>query len=212
MNHTIKPYYKRDLPHYQPLGDVLFFITTRLDGSLPKEITEKLKEERDTQINIIKKAKLTHQEKTLQIDKLHRLYFGKFDALLDNSTTGNHWLKIPSIAQIVADSLHYFDSKKYELFCYTIMSNHIHCVFELKNGIALYGLLQSFKGYTAKKANQLLDREGAFWQHESYDRVVRNGEELTRIINYILNNPVKAGLCNKWEDWAFNYINPKYKP
>lgn len=48
------------------------------------------------------------------------------------------------------------------------------------------------------------------WQDENYDRIVRNGEELGRIIRYTLNNPVKIGLVKKWEDWEFNYLNPDY--
>jgi len=92
------------------------------------------------------------------------------------------------------------------------MSNHIHLVFELKKEYALYGIMQSIKTFTARKSNELLDRSGQFWQHESYDRVVRDAEELSRIITYVLNNPVKAGLCDSWEDWKYGYINPKYIP
>ena len=35
----------------------------------------------------------------------------------------------------------------------------------------------------------------------------QNGE---RIILYILNNPVKAGLVNEWKDWKFAYVNPEF--
>ncbi len=48
--------------------------------------------------------------------------------------------------------------------------------------------------------------EGAFWQHESYDHVIRNGPELGRIVRYILDNPVAAGLCKNWEDWPWTYV------
>ena len=92
------------------------------------------------------------------------------------------------------------------------MSNHIHVVFELKKEYALYGIMQAIKTFTARKSNQLLDRSGQFWQHESYDRVVRDSEELGRIITYVLNNPVKVGLCDSWEDCKYSYINPKYIP
>jgi hypothetical protein len=71
--------------------------------------------------------------------------------------------------------------------------------------------MQSIKTFTARKS-ELLDRSGQFWQYESYDRVVRDAEELSRIITYVLNNPVKAGLCDSWEDWKYSYINPKYIP
>lgn len=91
------------------------------------------------------------------------------------------------------------------------MSNHIHVVFELKKEFALYGILHSIKSFTAKKANELLDRTGQFWQHESYDRVVRDVDELGRVIDYVLNNPVKAGLCTDWQTYQYNFVNSKYK-
>ena len=43
-------------------------------------------------------------------------------------------------------------------------------------------------------------------QHESYDHVVRDGEELDRIIAYVLNNPVKAGLVKNWRQWKWSYV------
>jgi len=55
----------------------------------------------------------------------------------------------------------------------------------------------------------VLNRSGTFWQHESYDHVVRGDKELIRIAEYVLNNPVKAGLCERWEDWKWNYCNIK---
>ena len=65
--------------------------------------------------------------------------------------------------------------------------------------------MQSLKRHTARQANRILGREGAFWQDESYDRVIRDNEEHARIINYVLENPVKAGLVSKWEEWQWTY-------
>jgi REP element-mobilizing transposase RayT len=47
------------------------------------------------------------------------------------------------------------------------------------------------------------------WQSESYDHIVRDEDEFYRIINYIINNPVKAGLVENWQDWPHTYINEK---
>ena len=70
--------------------------------------------------------------------------------------------------------------------------------------------MQSLKGYTGKKANELLGLEGEFWQHESYDRIARNDKECQRIMIYILNNPVRIGLVERWQDWKYSYVNEKY--
>src|SRR5215470_15008033 len=61
-------------------------------------------------------------------------------------------------------------------------------------------IMQSLKGYTARKCNLALGREGAFWQHESFDRVIRDDQEFARVVNYVPNN-LKAGLVGYWRDW-----------
>ena len=50
----------------------------------------------------------------------------------------------------------------------------------------------------------MLRRTGAFWQSESYDHWVRDDDELLRIIDYIENNPVKAGLAALPEDYRWS--------
>ncbi|RKY56230.1 MAG: hypothetical protein DRP89_01765 [Candidatus Neomarinimicrobiota bacterium] len=57
-----------------------------------------------------------------------------------------------------------------------------------------------------KKSPKYLGRMGAFWQDESYDHIVGYEKELERIIYYVLNNPVKAGLVNNCEKWEWNYL------
>lgn len=42
---------------------------------------------------------------------------------------------------------------------------------------------------------------------ESYDHVVRDEEEFVRIIDYIVENPVKAGLVDNWTSWKYTYLS-----
>jgi hypothetical protein len=66
-------------------------------------------------------------------------------------------------------------------------------------GQELSKVLQGWKSFTARKANEILGRGGAFWQREYYDRLIRNGDELERAVRYGLNNPERAGLKGwKW--------------
>ena len=71
-------------------------------------------------------------------------------------------------------------------------------------------LLSSLKKYTALRANRILGRRGAFWQSESYDHVIRDAGELDRTIRYVLENPVKAGLCKVWHDSPWTYVKPGF--
>ena len=88
------------------------------------------------------------------------------------------------------------------------MPNHVHLVISLKEQINLHEVLHSLKRHTARDCNKLLNRTGAFWQHESYDHVIRDGE-FGRIVFYVLRNPVKAGLCKKFSDWPYSYVSPE---
>ncbi len=158
----------------------------------------------------------TSENKDDDLERLGKLDFAKRDKLFDSYTGGNHYLKSDSLAQIVADTLHYWDNKCLELYSYCIMSNHVHVVFrlfgegEIDKPRYLQEVMHSIKLFSASQCNKLLGETGAFWQHESYDRLVRNSAELKRIMIYIANNPVKAGLCSEMKDWKWSYIKHIY--
>jgi len=135
--------------------------------------------------------------------------------LLDNPTSGPVWLSNDDVAQIVADTLHFYDRRNYDLYAFSIMSNHVHLVF--RHNVENYdvdfpvtGTMQSIKSFSGKECNKLLKRNGKFWQAESFDRFIRDEEELDRVILYTLNNPVKANLVKNWRDWPFTYCKPEF--
>ena len=83
------------------------------------------------------------------------------------------------------------------------MANHVHVL--LPPLIPTARLLGSLKGATAREANRILHHTGQpFWQAESYDHCVRNVSEFNRIVSYIENNPVKAGLVSLPEDYPWS--------
>ena len=65
-------------------------------------------------------------------------------------------------------------------------------------------IMHAITSFTANAANKLLRRSGKFWQRESFDRYIRNYKHLESVIRHIENNPVKAGLCKKKEDWSWS--------
>jgi REP element-mobilizing transposase RayT len=122
-----------------------------------------------------------------------------------------HWLSEPEVANIIAEAIKYQDGKQYILNAFCVLPNHVHIMIDVKRSSgSLYRILQKLKSYTAIQANKILHRNGAFWHHESYDHVVRDGSEFERIVWYILQNPVKVGLCRTWENWKWSYVNPEY--
>lgn len=207
--YNYKQEYKRNLPHIQPPGAILF-ITFRLVGSIPKVVLEQLKMEVEKRERQIKQTAVSNELASLLYEEQKR-QFGRFDEFLDQASSGPLWLRKLEIAETVVEALHYRDGKVYDLDTFCVMANHVHVVFkplQKENGSyhALQKIMHSLKRYTARKANNVLNREGAFWQHESYDHVVRNRDEWERIVKYVLNNPVKAGLVERWEEWPYTFL------
>ncbi|MEW5956540.1 MAG: transposase [Chloroflexota bacterium] len=203
-----KPFYERNLPHYQPPGATLF-MTFRLAGSIPASIQQRLREDAE-KIEAMLARIPDPQERARQTYLEQRRLFGKWDSALDNTGSGPFWLRDSRVAEIVVECLHYPDNKMYNLDAFCVMPNHVHVVFTplLKNEDTYYSMaaiMHSVKGNSACKINPLLKRQGQFWQHENYDHVVRDEAEWGRIITYVMSNPVKAHLVQRVEDWPWTY-------
>ena len=213
-NLTPESVYRRNLPHVQPAG-ATFFITFRLADSLPAEVVAALLEEaKQVQAELERLPDSPERSQRLQLEQ--RRYFGKWDALLDLGA-GPDWLRRPGIAVLVAENMRFFAAKRYRLLAYCIMPNHVHVVLtplQKEDGsyYPLARIMHTMKGYTAGRANKLLGRDGAFWLHESYDHYARDTAELQRILHYVVNNPVKAGLVADWKDWPWTYLDSDLHP
>jgi putative transposase len=125
------------------------------------------------------------------------------DAALDRGY-GRGDLAIPEIANLVQSALLEFEGRRYALIAWCVMPNHVHVLAEIHAGNRLDRLVHSWKSYTAKAANRILERHGAFWAPEYFDRYIRDDGHLAATRAYIEGNPVKAGLCRDASDWTFS--------
>ena len=82
------------------------------------------------------------------------------------------------------------------------MPNHVHILIAPQADLSR--ITKTVKGYSARESNARLHRSGEFWQQESYDHWVRDEKERNRIIRYIEENPVAAGLSARLEDWQWS--------
>jgi leucyl-tRNA synthetase/REP element-mobilizing transposase RayT len=184
-----------NLPHWTQ-DDATYAVTFRLADSLPAEILRQWQEDRNHLLKRSEQGGLTPSEQA----EFRRLFSEKIDAALD-AGHGESWLRRPEIAQLVADALRHFDGQRYDLFAWCVMPNHVHVVFRPKEGHDLADILHSWKSDTANKANSHLQREGPFWQAESFDHLVRDQADLQSQIRYALENPTRAGLPDRrWVD------------
>lgn len=131
------------------------------------------------------------------------------DRLLDSASTGPLYLRRPEIAELVAKAICYRDRDggHYRLHAWVVMANHVHMLATPQ--VPVSTLMQSLKRFTAREANRVLGRTGqAFWQDESYDRLVRDRREFDRIMSYIEMNPVRAGLVALAEEFRWSSAWP----
>ncbi len=84
------------------------------------------------------------------------------------------------------------------------MPNHVHVVIELKDGHSLSEIVGNCESFTAKRANSLIGRSWAFWHADYFDRFIRDETHLTRTVEYVENNPVKAGLVATISEWPWS--------
>lgn len=112
-------------------------------------------------------------------------------------------LRDPVAARIVQQALLFFDGDRYELLNWCVMPNHVHTLFSPLPGYDLSGIVHSWKSYTAKKINSALQRQGQLWMPDCFDRYIRDEAHFARAMRYVDCNPVKAGMCEKPEDWPW---------
>jgi len=214
----LKTYYRTNLPHIQPLG-AAFFVTFRLEGSVPK--SKLLSWEKEYKQKVIELRKITNlHDRNLALFNLHKKSFSDYDVLIDTIKNGPMHLANRNVMNIVKEQIHRFDGELYDLIAYSIMSNHVHLLVdtnqetpnELLNSkiydkhTELSYILKRIKGATARYANQKLGISGRFWDKENYDIYIRNQIMLKKVIGYILENPVKANLVKDWRNYDGNYL------
>lgn len=113
-------------------------------------------------------------------------------------------LRKAEAAKIVEDALLYFDSTRYNLYAWCIMPNHVHVLFEPTNGYEPMAVAASWKSYTANQLQRKRLIAGEVWERDGFDRYIRNEEHFNNALQYIENNPVKASLAKRAEDWKFS--------
>jgi putative transposase len=209
-------FFRRNLPHLHP-SEGTFFITFCLVNAMPRDKVLTLRSNLESSLQAIEKT--TSSRDLAQMTRnIHKIHFNRLDELMAQSKT-NAWLKRKSIAGIVEGKMKEFDGKRYDLVSYCIMPNHVHLLIKQKDALVdqswhksyLSTTMNLLKGSTARLCNIALGRSGRFWHDESYDHLVRDGKELFNICQYIINNPVKAGLVDDWPEWPFIFLANEHK-
>lgn len=185
------------LPHWTKEG-ATYAICFRLADSMPQSILRQWKEERKELVKRIAKGqKLTRLEEM----RFQELKSEKIEKFL-HAGYGACWLKRDEIAQIVANVLRLFDGKRYRLFAWCIMPNHVHVVVQPLGAWTLDKILHYWKRVSSRKINKRLGRSGQLWRVEYFDHIIRNEDKFQHAIEYAWRNPDEAEL----KDWKWRYV------
>lgn len=133
---------------------------------------------------------------------------------------------------IVIESLRYCqENKGLRLYAYVIMSNHIHLVASAQEGYQLSNILRDLKKFTAQQILQSIEtqpesrrewmtylfsyfgkkntnnRKYQFWNQDNHPIELWSEKVTGQKINYIHNNPVRAGIVIEPEHYIYSSAN-----
>jgi len=202
--------HRRFLPHLQEAGQIIS-ITWRLEGTLPAHIQALIVEMKTIM------AQLDNRQTDSLKNQLYEDYLSKLDMYDDQ--LGRHKpsgidLSRPDYARVVTSAFHFYANSLYQLYAYCVMPNHIHLLIRpLPQPSGKYprmsDIVRRLKGYTGFKLNKLADSKTTIWHPDYFDRYVRDTKDLYNLVQYILNNPLKACLATEQNAWPYSYLNPE---
>jgi REP element-mobilizing transposase RayT len=209
------------LPHLD-IPEAIQHVTYHLADSLPTEALERMKAGKCGQARAWRSKAEDHGSAIVS----------QCEEYLD-AGYGSCILRIPAIAEMVQNSFLKFQGERYRLFAWVVMPNHVHVLFRPLEGWLLTRIVASWKSFTGKRIADFIRSTGQagawrsgigndgwsgawdsggqtearhlrVWHREYWDRFIRSVEHYQTLIYYIHENPVKAGLVKKAEDWQWS--------
>jgi putative transposase len=106
--------------------------------------------------------------------------------------------------------LGYRDADKFLVHEFTVMPNHIHVLLTPINA-KVSDSLRLIKGGSSFRAGKEFGLKGQIWQPGFSEHCVRNADDYFAHKNYIWQNPVKARLVERAEDWPFCSASGRFR-
>ena len=96
---------------------------------------------------------------------------------------------------------------KVKIYHYCLMRNHVHLLVKIHDKIsiskAMHGLQLAYFNYYRRRYGYA----GRFWQGRFYSKTVKNDKYLLTAGLYIENNPVRARLAERAQDYKWSSYN-----
>jgi putative transposase len=134
-------------------------------------------------------------------------YTGEIDVHLTICAAGGRPFANEGTARLLCESVEYYARKlSFRLYGYCLMPDHLHVLLSpSRSCVSISRWLREFKSYATRK-HQLRTGDAKLWQRSAHDHVCRDGEAAESILTYIINNPVRAGLVERWQDWRWTRV------
>lgn len=97
----------------------------------------------------------------------------------------------------------------FKVYCYCLMDNHLHLI--VKSDRLSFYFHRIFTIY-ASWFNQKYEREGYLFQNRFKSEVIEDEGYLLRCCRYVLQNPLKAGLCSKVSEYRWSSYSAYFNP
>ncbi len=105
---------------------------------------------------------------------------------------------------VISELLTTVKDLKFRILCYCLMPDHLHVIVSPgESTLPLSKFLNVFKGRTTAVFK---DKENLrkIWQRSAFDHVIRTEENLKKVIEYIMSNPVRKGIVGKADDYPYS--------
>ena len=185
--------YHRNLPHWRQKG-VTYFVTFRLADSIPLSVLLAWQDERRRWMSAHHVTNDTYASIPLKERRKFERRMGSLLHIELDRAYGCCLLKKKVNARLLSSSLTHFHGVRCWTGDFVVMPNHVHLLLCPFDGFPLEKLMQSVKLYCSRRLDDRDQMGGRVFQPDSYDRIVRNREELAAYRKYIEGNGHKAGL------------------
>lgn len=88
-----------------------------------------------------------------------------------------------------------------ESIAWVVMPDHLHWLFRLGDRLDLGQAINILKGRSSRAINRHLGRKGSLWQRAFHDHALRDEEDLHEMAAYVVDNPLRAGLCESIREY-----------
>ena len=117
---------------------------------------------------------------------------------------GDFFFASPAEKQRIVTTLsHYRCKGLYRLFGFVVMSNHVHFVIQPLPDESLNDIVRDVKTWTSTR-NTAKPPGCPLWERRFDDNRITSVEELRSVVTYIHNNPVRAGIVSRPEEYEWS--------